>query len=140
VPEFIFIGDGQLVREPDDDFVAEDLPSLPCTGIHQDARAQMYSLVTGAFLEDALQLEELILLEDGAGPVVYELDTGLIAQLADKQEDDIEILVSQWQETQEIELLNAEETDLADFLFSLIHLCQVVQNEEGMGVFVLSDG
>ena len=61
--EFIFIGDGQLVREPDDDFVAEDLPSLPCAGIHQGARAQMYSLVTGAFLEDALQMEELILLE-----------------------------------------------------------------------------
>jgi hypothetical protein len=140
VSEFIFIGDGQLVREPDDDFVAEDLPSLSCAGIHQGARAQMYSLVTGAFLEDALQMEELILLEGDDGPVVYELDTALVAQLADKQEDDIETLVSQWQETQEVELLNAQETDLADFLFSLIHLCQVVLNEEGMGVFVLSDG
>lgn len=138
--EFIFIGDRQLVREPDDDFVAEDLPSLPCAVIHQGARAQMYSLVTGAFLEDALQMEELILLEGDDGPVVYELDTALVAQLADKQEDDIETLVSQWQETQEVELLNAQETDLADFLFSLIHLCQVVLNEEGMGVFVLSDG
>jgi|TARA_B110000196_G_C21083170_1_gene633549 hypothetical protein len=140
VSEFIFIGDGQLVREPDDDFVAEDLPSLPCAGIHQGARAQMYSLVTGAFLEDALQMEELILLEGDDGPVVYELDTALVAQLADKQEDDIETLISQWQETQEVELLNAQETDLADFLFSLIHLCQVVLNEEGMGVFILSDG
>lgn len=140
MPESIFIADGQLVREPDDDFIAEDLPSMPCAGIHQDARAQLYSLVTGAFREDALEMESVILLEEGAGPVVYELAPALVATLADKQEDDIEILVSQWQETQEVELLNAEETDLSDFLFSLIHLCQVVRHEEGMGVFVLSDG
>ena len=140
MPEHIFIADASLVREPDDDFFAEDLPSVHCHGIFQEARAQLYSLLMGVFLEDALQYEALIHEGDGDGALVYELAPHLVTTLAEQVEDDIDRLVRQWQETQEIQEVNAVDTDLSEFLFSFINLCQISRNDEELGVFVLSDG
>ena len=137
--EYIFIADGELVRAPNDEFIAEGLPSMPCGGISRDARAQLYSLVTGTFLEDALQMELLIIASDGASPFVYELDELVVDSLTDKEEDDLEALVAQWRLTQDIEDLNVEDTDLSDFAFTLAHLCRTTRNETDLGVFLLAD-
>ena len=137
--EYIFMADGDLVRAPSDEFIAEGLPSMPCRGISSDARAQLYSLVTSTFLEDAMQMELLIIASDGASPSVYELDELLVDSLAQKEEDDLETLVAQWRQTQDIEQLSVENTDLSDFAFTLAHLCRTARNETDLGVFLLAD-
>ena len=137
--EYIFIANDELVRAPNDEFIAEGLPSLPCSGISRDARAQLYSLVTGTFLEDALQMELLIIASDGKSPFVYELDELVVDSFTQKEEDDLDALVAQWRFTQDIEKLHVENNDISDFEFTLAHLCRTARNETDLGVFLLSD-
>ena len=137
--EYIFIANDELVRAPNDEFIAEGLPSLPCGGISRDARAQLYSLVTGTFLEDALQMELLIIASDGKSPFVYELDELVVDSFTRKEEDDLDALVAQWRFTQDIEKLNVENNDISEFAFTLAHLCRTSRSETDLGVFLLSD-
>ncbi len=139
MPDVIFIADRELIAETDGS-PAEGLPTMHCHSIFQGARAQLYALLTGSFYDEALELEVLVLHGEGSGPMVYELDTRLVDTLANLEEDDTAPLIAPWQETAEIEAISVDDSDLSDFLFSLIHLCQIARNETDLSVFVLSDG
>ena len=140
MPELIFLADVELIRQPDGENPAAGLPSLHCQGIFREARAQLYANLMGVFFDEALELEVLALDYDGEGPTLYEFAPSLTDALAALEEDDIEALLRPWQETAEIEELGTDDADLAEFLFSLIHLCQISRNEDGLSVFVMSDG
>ena len=123
-----------------DENPADLYPCMNTLGIHAEARAQLYSLVTGSFLDDAMQLEPLVrqLTEDG--PNIHLLDTSLTRQLSDRDEDDIEELVSLWLECEPIEALELDGEDLSDFLFQFVHFCKTAIQGDGLGVYLYSDG
>lgn len=123
-----------------DENPADLFPCMNNHGIHAEARAQLYTLVTGSFLDDALLLEPLVrqLAEDG--PNIYQLESSLASQLADKDENDIEELVNLWIDCEPIEELELDNEDLIDFLFQLIHFCKTAIQGEDLGVYLYSDG
>ena len=123
-----------------DENPADLYPCMNTLGIRAEARAQLYSLVTGSFLDDAMQLEPLVrqLTEDG--PNIHLLDTSLTRQLSDRDEDDIEELVSLWLECEPIEALELDGEDLSDFLFQFVHFCKTAIQGDGLGVYLYSDG
>ena len=131
--------DGVEALEADEN-PADAFPCMNAHGIHAEARAQLYTLVTRSFLDDAMLLEPLVrqLAEDG--PNIYQLDSSLATQLAEKDENDIEELVSHWVGCEAIEELELDSEDLSDFLFQLVHFCKTTTQGEGLGVYLYSDG
>jgi hypothetical protein len=135
------IGHPSRIEEVTADENPVDLfPCMNTLGIHVEARAQLYSLLTGGFLDDAMQLEPMMqqLTEDG--PNIHLLDSSLTRQLADRDEDDIEELVGLWLECEPIEALELDGEDLSDFLFQLVHFCKTATQGDGLGVYLYSDG
>ena len=123
-----------------DENPADAFPCMNTHGIHAEARAQLYTLVTRSFLDDAMLLEPLVrqLAEDG--PNIHQLDSSLATLLANKDENDIEELVRHWVECEVIEELELDSEDLSDFLFQLIHFCKTAIQGEGLGVYLYTDG
>ena len=106
---------------------------------HRDARAQLYALVSGQFLDEAAQLEYLDQSLSDDGPYVFKLADTLIDNLARLDEDQIESVAISWHSCVEIEALNLEPGDLHEFMFQFIHFCQVAKNDD-LGVYLYSDG
>ena len=122
---------------------ADENPSLayPCMStqqFHRDARAQLYALVTGVFLDEASEMEALdqILADDG--PFIYQLTDPLKNALAALGEDQTEQLSCAWASCEDIETMGLQSTDLHDFMFQLIHFCQVASNDD-LGIYIHSD-
>jgi hypothetical protein len=131
-----------------DEEPAAGLPTMPCGLIFREARAQLYALVCGTFHDDAMAMETQVTLDDNGmldmdgntGAEIYALSAVLVETLAELEEDQLNDVIAQWQETEEIEALDTESSDLAEFVFSLIHLCQIACNEDDLGVYVLTAG
>ena len=139
--EIFMIGSEDGIEELEaDENPADVFPCMNAHGIHAEARAQLYTLVTRLFLDDAMLLEPLVrqLAEDG--PTIHQLDSSLATQLANKDENDIEELVSRWVECEAIEELELDSEDLSDFLFQLVHFCKTVTQGEGLGIYLYTDG
>ncbi len=131
--------DGIEALEADEN-PADVFPCMNAQGIHAEARAQLYTLVNRSFLDDAMLLEPLVrqLAEDG--PNIHQLDSSLTTQLANRDENDIEELISHWVECEAIEELGLDSEDLSDFLFQLIHFCKTATQGEGLGIYLYTDG
>jgi hypothetical protein len=140
MPELIFLGssDGVEDLEPDED-PAHVFPCIQTRGLHNEARAQFYALVTGTFLDEALDMESLCRSLGDEGPTIYALDGSLIKRLAVLDEDEINDYVDLWSETGEIESMELEREELVDFVYLLVSLCQAAVGEETAGIFVYSD-
>lgn len=123
-----------------DENPADVFPCMNAFGIHAEARAQLYTLVTRSFLDEATLLEPLVRQLSEDGPNIYRLDPSLTRQLANNDEKDIEELVTLWIECEPVEGLDLDSEDLLEFLFQLIHFCQTVIQGEGLGVYLYSDG
>ncbi len=139
--EIFMIGSEDGIEELEaDENPADVFPCMNTHGIHAEARAQLYTLVTRSFLDDAMLLEPLVrqLAEDG--PNIHQLDSSLATLLANKDENDIEELVRHWLECEAIEELEVDSEDLSDFLFQLIHFCKTATQGEGLGVYLYTDG
>ncbi len=131
-----------------DEDPAAGLPTMPCGQIFHEARAQLYALICGTFHDEAMEMEAEVTLDDNgmlgndddASAQIYALSSSLVEALARLEEDQLDQIIAHWQETEEIEALDTEASDLAEFLFSLIHLCQIACNEDDLGVYVLNAG
>ncbi len=137
--QIIFVGAIELVQEMEpDDSPADNFPCM-ASPFFRDARAQLYALLTGCFFDDALALEELChqLTEDG--PFIYQLDPGMQDQLSRLEEDDIIQIASQWQACEEVESLDMETSDIAEFLFQFVHFCYTANADEELAVFFFGD-
>ena len=137
----ILIGSEELVSEfePDEE-LTDSFPCMSAQHYPREARAQLYSLVTGTFLDDAWEMEVLAHSVTEDGPYFFKLDDGLVARLADLDEDDIGQYAELWLECEELESLDPEVTDLYEFLYQLVHFCRTADADDELGIYVFSDG
>lgn len=140
MPELIFLGTAERVEELEiDEDPAHAFPCIHSRGLHRDARAQLYALVTGRFFDEALDLEFAERHLTDEGPVIHALERELVQALAGLDEDDIAGYVDLWMECGEVEELDMESDDLIEFVMVLANLCQAAVNEEDLGIYVYSD-
>lgn len=121
-----------------DENPANEFPCMSSQQFHREARAQLYALVTGKFLDEALDLEELDQTLAPDGPYIYRLQLDTQHSLAELEEDQVENLAQLWMSCGEIEQLDLSENDLQEFMFLLIHFCQIASNDD-LGVYIYSD-
>jgi hypothetical protein len=98
-------------------------------GIHLDARAQLYSLITGVFLDEALAMEEPLDELSTKTSWISKLPDSLVSKLATFEEEDIVQVLEYWQQCEEVEGLGLDRDDLLEYLFALVSLCQAAADE-----------
>lgn len=136
----IFVASEDLIEELEpDENLADSFPCMSTQPFDRDARAQLYSLVTHQFLDDAWSLEVLIHSLTEEGPWIYALEAGLVTRLAELDEDDIEELAAQWIDCEEVESLDLEAVDLHEFMYHLVDFCRAAEAGDDLGVFVYGD-
>lgn len=137
----ILIGSDERVEEfePDEE-LADSFPCMSTQPFDREARAQLYSLVTHTFLDDAWAFEQLFRAMTDEGPYFYKLDEDLVARLSGLDEDDIGDIAEDWLECEELESVDPEVTDLYEYLYQLVHLCRTAGADDDLGVFVFTDG
>jgi hypothetical protein len=99
-------------------------------GIHIDARAQLYSIVMGEFLQDALAMEELV---DDLGTEaswISRLHGDLVERLGELDERAIAETVTHWMLCEEMESLQISRDDLLEYMFTLVNLCLSAHQED----------
>ncbi|MCB1694086.1 MAG: hypothetical protein KDI19_15050 [Pseudomonadales bacterium] len=137
--QIIFVGSEDEVSDLElDENPADSFPCMSSQQYFRDARAQLYSIVSGVFLDEALEMENVFKALTEEGPFIYRLDREMQEQLARLDEDAIAEYAELWVECEEIEQLDTEVNDLYEFLYGLVHFCLTAQDED-MGVFIYSD-
>ena len=82
--QIFFIGHADDVAELEpDENPADAFTCMSSLQFHRDARAQLYALVTGSFVFDAMDMEILDREISVDGPYLYRLDEGLMGRLSD---------------------------------------------------------
>ncbi len=137
--QIIFVGAASSVADMEpDESPANQFPCMSSQQFHRDARAQLYALVTGQFLDEAMGSEVLDQTLTPDGPYIYYLDSRTLQSLAHLDEDGVESLAQAWMQCEEIEQLDLSENDLHEFLFQYVHFCQTASNDD-LGVYIYSD-
>lgn len=137
--QIIFVGAADSVASMEaDENPANEFPCMSSQQFHRDARAQLYALVCGCFLDEAIDLEILDQTLQPDGPFIYLLDPKTQLALAELEEGQVEELSQLWMSCGEIEQLDLAENDLQEFMFLLIHFCQIAVNDD-LGVYIYSD-
>ena len=137
--QIIFVAAPESVESMElDENPSDFFPCMSSQQFHRGARAQLYALTTGVFLDEALEMEYLDQSLSDDGPHIYKLSSPLQENLACLDEDRVEKLAILWIECEEIEQLDLESNDLHDFLFQLIHFCQTATNDN-LGIYIYSD-
>ena len=137
--QIIFVGSAESVAnmEPDEN-PANEFPCMSSQQFHREARAQLYALVTGTFLDEAMDLEILDQTLSDEGPFIYILESKTQESLARLEEDQVEEIAQLWMNCVEIEQLDLSENDLQEFMFLLVHFCQIASNDD-LGLYIYSD-
>lgn len=125
-----FANASDLIRLEPGQSPGESFVCTPGMGIHADARAQLYSIVTGEFLQDTMAMEELV--DDLATEATWvsRLPDELVARLGALDEQTATDAVKHWMFCEEIEHLQISEDDLLEYLFALINLCENALQED----------
>lgn len=138
--QILFVASSDSVQELEiDENPAESYPCMSSQQFHREARGQLYSLVTGAFLDEALDMEILFHSLTDEGPFIYQLAPTTREQLARLDEDGIGEVAEQWLECEELEHLDHDVNDLYDFIYQLAHFCHVATAGEDLDLFIYSD-
>jgi hypothetical protein len=98
-------------------------------GVHLDARAQLYSLIAGVFLDKALAMEEPLDEFSTTESWISKLPDSLVEKIATLEEEDILQVLEYWQQCEEVEGLDLDKDDLLEYLFALVSLCQAAVDE-----------
>lgn len=140
MPELIFLGGAEPVQELEfDEDPVHIFPCMHTRGLHIEARAQLYALVSGSFFDEALEMESLHRSLTEEGPTIHQLDPALVRKLGALDEQDIGEVVSLWGESREVEAIEMDTDDLLEYVYLLVNLCQAAANEDELGVYVYSD-
>jgi len=99
-------------------------------GIDGPARAQLYSIVSGSFLQDALEMEISVDELSTDSSWINGLTDELVDCLGQLDESAISETVAHWQQCEEIETLDVTQDDLLEYLFALVNLCQNALQED----------
>lgn len=139
MPQTIFIASAESVESmPADENPADAYPCMPSLQFHREARAQLYALVTHEFLEEAGKMEHLDQTLADEGPYIFQLSEFLRQNLASLDESQIEAIAESWMSCQEIEELELDLSDVHDFMFQFVHLCQVARDDD-LSIYIYSD-
>lgn len=137
--QIIFVGSAESVAEMEvDENPANEFPCMSSQQFHREARAQLYALVTGSFLDEAMDFEDLDQVLAPDGPYIYRLEEKALRALAELEEDQVEEFAQLWMACGEIEQLDLSENDLQEFMFLLVHFCQIANNDD-LGLYIYSD-
>ena len=97
--QILFVGAADSVAEMEpDESPANGFPCMSSQQFHRDARAQLYALVGGLFLDEAREAEQLDQSLTVDGPYIYLLSPSMTARLASLEEDDVEEVARSWVE------------------------------------------
>lgn len=124
---------------PDDppDEVALCLSAGP---LHQEARLPLYALMHGLLIDDAKSFEFLVRALAEEGPFLLGVDPRFSEKLATLEDDAIEVLMAQWQTCAAIEELELDSEDLLKFLFELVNLCKIRDQDSALELFIYHEG
>ncbi|MEX2490067.1 MAG: hypothetical protein WD356_11150 [Pseudomonadales bacterium] len=140
MPSLIFLASQERVEDLEiDEDPVHTFPCIHSRGFHDEARAQLYALVTGRFFDEAMELECLYRSLSDEGPTVYEFSRELVSRLAALEQDQVTEYVELWSECAEIEAMDTSRDDLNEFVFLLVNLCQAAVNEDDLGIYVYAD-
>jgi hypothetical protein len=140
VHQILFVGSHDAVAELElDESPAERFPCMSSHQYHREARSQLYALVTQCFSDEAYDLEVMHREMQDDGPYLYELTESTVTALASIEEEEATDLAKLWGECAVMESMELDSTDTIEFLFQLIHFCQIAYNDN-LSLFIYSDG
>lgn len=136
----IFVASDDGIDEMElDENPADAFPVMSTLSFHREARAQLYSLITGDFLDDAIGLEVLYREMTDDGPFIYKLDRQLQERMSHLDEDEVAELSGHWLACEELESMDVGESDLYEFMYQYAHFCYTATNADDLDVFIYSD-
>lgn len=137
--QIIFVATPEGVESLEaDESPAHHFPCMVTGPFHRDSRTQLYGMLTNRFVDEAHDLEIKCHSFSYDGPYIYQYDALLLEAIARIEEDQVPEVASYWQECSELESLDLGAADIHEFLFQLIHFCQLAHNDS-LNLYIYSD-
>ena len=134
--QLLFIAvESELAYLQADDNPIDSFTCMKGLGIDLEMRAQLYSLITGTFLDDCLSLEDEVKQFSAEGPWIARLPRALTQQIANLEEDELTEVVENWSECSDVEAADLTTEELSDYLSMLINLCHNATQEEDLCIY-----
>ena len=108
--------------------------------LHREARLPLYALIHGLLLDEAASFEFLVRALAEEGPFLLGVDPRFSEKLATLEDDAIETLMAQWRTCAAIEELELDSEDLLKFLFELVNLCKIRDQDSALELFIYHEG
>mgnify|MGYP001156829440 CR=1 FL=1 len=127
--------EGELSKlQPDDDPI-DSFTCMNGLGIDLEMRAQLYSLISGDFLDDCLLLEEPLQRPFDEGPWITRLPRALTRQIAALEDEQQVELVDNWSECSDVATADLDPDELTEYLYILSNLCHNALQEEDLHIY-----
>ena len=94
----------------------------------------------GLLLDEAASFEFLVRALAEEGPFLLGVDPRFSEKLATLEDDAIETLMAQWRSCAAIEELELDPEDLLKFLFELVNLCKIRDQDQTLELFIYHEG
>lgn len=127
--------EGELDQLQVDDNPKDAFTCMNGLGIDSEMRAQLYSLISGDFLDDCLLLEEPLQPQSEEGASITRLPRTLTQQIAALTDDELADVVVNWSECSDLEATDLCQDDLSEYLYVLTNLCQNAMLEVDLSIY-----
>jgi hypothetical protein len=127
--------ESEMARLQADDNPKDSFTCMNGLGIDLEMRAQLYSLITGDFLDDCLSLEDPVHEFSDEGPWITRLPVELTKKIAALEDDLIIEVVDNWSECSDLEAADLSLEELSDYLSILVHLCHTAAQEADLHIY-----
>ncbi len=136
--DFIFVaGPADLASLRPEDDPTELFSCYRMGSIDSPARMQLYSLLTGSFLDDCLAFEQPERELEDLGFDICCLSEEVTTRLAELDEQELKLIRDEWMVCEEIESSPIDEDELLEFLFLLNSLGLDALNDDS-GLCILT--
>lgn len=137
--QLLFIAiESELDRLQEDDNPIDSFTCMNGQGIDQEMRAQLYSVITGSFLDDCLSLEDPVKQLSAEGPWITRLPSALTQQIASLEDHELTEVAHNWSECSEMETADLSLDDLLDYLYILANLCHNCTREPDLHIYTFT--
>ena len=127
--------ESEMARLQADDNPIDSFTCMHGLGIDLENRAQLYSLITGDFLDDCLSLEDPVHQFSDEGPWITCLPAELTRKIAALEDDQIIEVVGNWSECSDAEAADLSLEELYDYLSILVNLCHNAAQEADLHIY-----
>jgi len=137
--QMLFIAEeSELKHLQADDNPIDSFTCMNGLGIDLEMRAQLYSLITGDYLDDCMSLEEPVKELSDEGPWIARLPSSLTQQLALLEDDQITELAENWSECGDVEATDLSLDELSEYLYVLANLCHNANQEVDLHIYTFT--